>query len=204
MIDFWLNPNVAYLFLVAGLFLALFAIITPGTGLLEISALFALFLAGWGIYNLPINTWAFFIMAAGVVPFILAIKKPKTNIFLGIAILAFILGSVFLFRGDSWWKPGVNPILALVTSFGVGVFFWIIATKIFQAESEEPVHDLGKLIGAIGEAKTDIGEEGTIQLLGELWTAHSEKPIPKGSFVRVIHREGLILDVEMVEEKPEK
>ena len=44
----FLNPNVAYLFLVAGFSLALMAVLTPGTGLLEIGALFVLLLAGWG------------------------------------------------------------------------------------------------------------------------------------------------------------
>ena len=40
MPDFLLDPNVAYIVLMAGALLALLALATPGTGLLEIGALF--------------------------------------------------------------------------------------------------------------------------------------------------------------------
>jgi membrane-bound serine protease (ClpP class) len=119
---------------------------------------------------------------------------------LGISILALVLGSVFLFQGETWWKPAVNPILALVVSFFVGIFFWIVARKSLEAEAALPAHDLGELIGALGEAKTDIFHDGSVQVHGELWTARSNSPISSGSVVRVIKREGLIVDViEVIE-----
>ncbi|MCK7480821.1 MAG: hypothetical protein M0C28_29115 [Candidatus Moduliflexus flocculans] len=38
--DFLLNPNVAYLFLLAGVLMAMLALATPGTGFFGIGALF--------------------------------------------------------------------------------------------------------------------------------------------------------------------
>ncbi len=53
--EFLQNPNITYLLLAGGLIFAVLALVSPGTGVLEIGALFILGLAGWGIayYNLP-------------------------------------------------------------------------------------------------------------------------------------------------------
>jgi membrane-bound serine protease (ClpP class) len=195
-----LNPSLAYLFLVGGLSLALLAILAPGTGLLEISAFFSLLLAGYGIYSLPINYWALAILFLGVFPFIWAVRKSGQLIYLGISILALVVGSIYLFQGNVWWQPAVNPVLALIVSLLVGGFFWIVARKSLEAEAAPPSHDLGELIGAVGEARSNIHTEGSAQVLGEMWSVRSEVPIPTDSTVRVIAREGFILDVEKVDD----
>ncbi|MEW6406122.1 MAG: NfeD family protein [Chloroflexota bacterium] len=198
MADFLLNPNTAYLFLVGGFSIALLALLSPGSGILEIGAIMVLLLAGWGIYNLPINYWALIVLVLGVVPFIVAVRKSRRLAFLGVSILALIVGSVFLFRGEVWWKPVVNPVLASVVSILAGGFFWIAVRKTLEAGEVPLAHDLGPLVGAIGEAKTDIHKEGSAQVRGELWSVYSEKPISKGAPVKVIKREGFILKVEEV------
>ena len=60
--DFLLDPNVAYLVLLVGILLSMLAIVTPGTGLLEVGAFFGLVLAGYAIYNLNINFWALIVI----------------------------------------------------------------------------------------------------------------------------------------------
>ena len=195
MEDILLNPNVAYLLLVAGFTFATLSLLAPGTGLLEIGALFALLLAGWGIYNLPVNFWALGVLLLGVFPFLLAVRRSGRMMFLGISILALVVGSAFLFRGEGW-RPAVDPILALLVSVLVTGFFWVVVQKTLEAERARPTHDLDALVGSLGEAKTEVHMEGTVQVAGELWTARSAEPIPDGARIRVIGREGLILDVK--------
>ena len=55
MIEFLLDPNVAYVALVVGFVLAILAMVSPGTGVIEVGALFMLFLAGYAMFRLPIN-----------------------------------------------------------------------------------------------------------------------------------------------------
>ena len=196
-----LNPNLAYLFLIGGFSLALMAILTPGTGVLEIGAFFSLLLAGYGVYSLPINYWALAILLLGVFPFIFAVRKSGQTIYLAIAILALVVGSSYLFKGDPAWVPAVNLVLALVTSVLVGGFFWIVARKTLEADAVPPSHDLTNLIGAVGEAKTDVHHEGSAQVLGELWAVRSEQPIPAGATVQVVDRDGFVLEVEGMEEE---
>ena len=197
--DILLDPNVAYLLLAGGLMLAVLAVLSPGTGLLELAALFALILAGYAVTALPINLWALAVLVLGVVPFLLAIRKPGQYALLAAAIVAFVAGSAFLFRGEAWWQPAVNPILALVVSVLSGSYFWVLTQKFLEVESVQPTHDLEALIGSLGEAKTNIYETGSVQVDGELWSAISDHPISTGSQVRVTGREGFVLKVEAVQ-----
>jgi len=196
-IDILVNPNIAYLLLVTGFVLGMMAVFSPGTGLLEAGALLCFLMAGAMVLYLPINWWALVILILGVFPFLLAVRYSKKLYFLVISIVALIIGSVFLFDGPTW-APVVNPILATVTSILVAGFFWIVATKYLQVASQPPSINLEALIGQVGEARTDLNEEGSIYISGELWSARSNQPIPAGSHVRVIERQGLILIVEPI------
>lgn len=191
-----LTPNLAYLILVAGLLLGVFALLSPGTGVMELGAMFSYVVAGWAIYTLPINAWALIVLLLGVYPFLLALRRSRQQIYLAISVLAMVFGSAYMFRGSTWWQPGVHPVLALVVSLLGGGFFWLITVKILEAEAGERSHDLQNIIGAVGEARTSIHHEGSAQISGELWAVRSEKPIKTGSKVKVVGREGLILDVE--------
>ncbi len=191
-----LDPNVAYLVLVSGLLLAILALFAPGTGLLEVGALFAILFAGYSIYNLPINWWALVILLLGVFPFLIAVRRSHRVVYLVVSLIGLVVGSIFLFRSDT--GPAVNPILALVVStFTVG-FLWIAARKSLEAMEKRPSQDLSRLIGAIGETRTSIDKEGTVYVGGENWSAYSQVPIPPNASVRVLSRSGLTLEVEPV------
>ena len=192
--DFLLEPNVAYLILLGGILLTFMAIVTPGTGLLEIGAFFCLALAGYAVYNISFNWWALVVLALSIVPFLYAIQKPKRELYLGFSILLLVIGSVFLFAVDGW-KPTVNPFVALVASGLMSAFLWVAVRKTVQAAAR-PVYNLESLIGSIGEARSNIHEEGSVQVAGEMWSAKSDQPISAGSSIRVVRREGFILVVE--------
>ena len=198
MPDILLEPNAVYIFLMAGVLLAMLALASPGTGLLEIGAFFLILLAGYGLYNLAFNWWALLVMVLGLVPFVYSLEKPKREPFLVLSILMLIVGSIFIFP-RTITQAGVNPLVALVTSALVAGFLWIAARKTVEATLIKPSHDLERLVGKIGEAKTRIDDDGSVQVAGELWSARSEKPIAAGSLIRVVQREGFILIVEKTE-----
>jgi membrane-bound serine protease (ClpP class) len=193
--DFLLDPNIAYLILLAGVLLGLMAIITPGTGIFEIGTFFCLVMAGYAVYELSINVWALIVLVLSVIPFLYAIQKPKREWYLALSILGLIVGSVFLFATEGW-KPAVNPIFAAVSSILYAGFLWFAVQKTTLAMHAKPSHDLAALLGQIGEAKTRIYREGSVQVAGELWSARSDKIIPNGSPIRVVGREGFVLVVE--------
>lgn len=199
--DFLLNPNIAYLLLAAGVFFTVLSMLSPGTGVLEVLALFIMVMAGWMIYSLSeiINWWSLLVLLVGFVLFFLALKRPKQIAYLAASIAALVVGSAFMFSSDDWWMPAVNPFLALAVSLFLGVFFWIAGRKILEARSVRPTHDLEGLTGEIGVAKTDVHEEGSVQVAGELWTASSSNPIREGTHIKVVGRDGFVLVVEPVD-----
>lgn len=194
-----IDPNVAYVLLILGFLTSVLALLSPGTGVLEVVALFALALAGYEIANLNINLWALILMIMGVVPFLFALRaRPHARPpLIAAAALAFVVGSTFLFRGDRW-MPVVSPVLVvLLAPLAIGGTWWM-ASKSLEAITTRPVFDLDRLVGMTGQASSDIRGQGTVYVNGEEWTALSKSFIPAGSPVRVVRRNGLALEVEVV------
>jgi len=193
--DFLLEPNIAYLILLASVLLGFMALVSPGTGLFEVGAFFSIALAGYAVYNLSFNWWALVLLMLSIVPFVYAIQKPKRELYLGAAILLIIIGSMFMFP-RSEGKAAVNPLVVIAASALVAGFLWIAVRKSIEAGSVKPSHDLEGLVGQVGEARTKIHDEGSVQVGGELWSARSEKEIPEGSSIKVIRRDGFVVVVE--------
>jgi len=108
-----------------------------------------------------------------------------------------VLGSVFMFSTEDGIR--VSPILAVVASTLVAGFLWIAARKSMEAAFARPAHDLEALVGQVGEARTDVYEEGSVQVGKELWSARSESRIKAGSKIRVVRRDGFVVVVEKQE-----
>lgn len=193
--EFLLDPNVAYLVLLAGALLAMLAIIIPGTGLPELSAIVFIAMAAYAVYNLTFNWWALLILVVSIAPFMYSVRKPRQELFLGLSILLMVFGSVFLFTDAKGW-PAVNPILAVMASACFAGFMWIAARKSMQAMQMRPRHELEDLVGQNGVTKTRVEGEGSVQVAGELWSARSERIIEAGIPIRVVRRDGFVLVVE--------
>jgi membrane-bound serine protease (ClpP class) len=193
--DFLLDPNIAYLILLGAVLLGMMAIASPGTGLFEIGAFFCIALAGYAIYHLSFNWWALILLGLSIVPFVYAIQKPKRELYLALSILLLVIGSVFMFPRTGGQEI-VNPFVAIIASALVAGFLWIAVRKSVEATGMRPTHDLTGLVGQTGEARTRVSDEGSVLVAGELWSARSDQPIPAGSSIRVLRREGFILIVE--------
>ena len=193
--NFFFDPNVAYLLLVGGFLLAILALFAPGTGLIELGALALLVLAGFSIASQTYNVLAVAVLILGVVPFILTLRRKRHWILLLISFLAFTIGSTFLVTTPNG-TPAVNPVLAAVNSLLVGGFLWCISRHMLAALAR-PVANRSQVVGKTGEASTDIFSEGSVYVGGEEWSARSASFIPKGSAVIVKSQEGLMLVVEM-------
>jgi membrane-bound serine protease (ClpP class) len=193
--DFLLNPSIAYLVLVAAMLFTLVAIVTPGTGLAEILALFTLLLAGYAVYHLSFNWWALLILLLSAIPFWYATRGTRRGPWLGLSMLGLTLGSVFFFPAAEE-LISVSLPLAAITTLVYSACLWFAARKVLEISTLRPVHDLATLIGQKGEAKTSIGQEGSVQVAGELWSARSDAAVPAGRAVKVVGRDGFVLIVE--------
>jgi membrane-bound serine protease (ClpP class) len=195
MLDSPLIPNLLYLALVVGTWLAALAILNPGTGIIEVLAAVTLGIAGLGMIFFPIHLWALALLLVGSVLFGLSVWRFRRGLWLALSIIALTLGSAFLYAAPDG-GPAVNLVLALVvTGMSVGIF-WLLARSILKAHQIVPNLDPDLLIGQVGDARSAIDPVGSVYVGGELWTAKAESTIAEGSRVRVVGREGLLLQVE--------
>jgi membrane-bound serine protease (ClpP class) len=190
-------PNLLFIVLLAGVWLVALAMVTPGTGVLEVLAAATCALAGSGLLVLPFNTWSLVPLILGVGFLGLAVWRRASAVWLALAAVSLSLGSVFLFKRPGG-GPSVSPALAIAGSLLTLGFFWLSIRKSLAAQQAAPrLHPLS-VTGAIGEARTDIDGSGSVYVAGELWSARSGSPISAGSKVKVVDRQGLILTVEAV------
>lgn len=190
-----LFPNLLYLVLVAGVWLAALAIVSPGTGVPEVLAFIALTLAGFGTLIVPFNGWALALLVVGALFFLLSLRREKYEPWLGLSALALSAGSVFLFRFEG--RAGaVHPLLALIVSMLTLGYFWLALRSVIRSQRAAPAIDLQRVLGQIGEVRTPLDPVGSVYVGGELWTARAERPVEAGKKVRVQAMDGLILVVE--------
>ncbi len=196
--EFLLDPNIAYFILMVAILFVLIALITPGTGVPEALALFAMLVAGYAVYHLSVNWWALALLILSLAPFYFAVRGPRRELWLVLSIVGMAVGSIFFFPAKTGWIS-VNPLLAIVTSVLFAALVWISARKVVQIAQARPMQELTSLIGECGETRTDVKEDGSVQVASELWSARSEKLIPAGRLVEVVGRDGFVL---IVEERP--
>lgn len=193
--DFLLIPSIAYLVLVAAVLLTLVATLTPGTGIPEILALFTLLMAGYAVYHLSFRWWAMMLILLSAIPWFYSIRGPRRGLWLALSIVGLALGSVFFFPAHTG-LISVDPWLAIITTLVYSAFLWFLARKVLESTAVRPRHELSGLIGMIGETRTLVGDEGAVQVAGELWSARSVRTLPVGTPVRVVGRDGFVLIVE--------
>jgi len=196
-----LDPNIGYVLLVGGTALAIVALIVPGTGLLELAAFFALFMAGYVIVNLPVNAWAIGVLLAALIVLGVAVRWRKGGLaLLSASTLLLFVGSLFVFPNPSG-GPAVNPFVAVVMSGGLAGLVWLAARKSLDASALRPRHDPDRLLGQSGVARTDLNPNGAVYAGGENWSARSSAFIAAGSAVRILKRDGLVLEVEEIQKE---
>ena len=195
ILDFLLDPNIAFLVLAVGA-LALYAEFNhPGAVVPGVVGVIFILLALFALNLLPTRYAAFTLIMAAFVLFVLEAKFGTHGI-LGLGGIACLtLGGLLLVDGpipemrvNIWVALGVSVPLGAITVFLMGIAIRARRNKVVTGEQG--------LIGAVGEARTDIDPEGKVFVLGELWNAHSPTRVGIGDHVVVRKVEGLELEVE--------
>lgn len=189
-----IDPNLAYVLLVIGFVLSILAILTPGTGLVEVGGIFTLIIGGYGVVSNPNNLWAF-ILVIPFLPLILIYRTQRKDIYLILAIAFLNIGAYTIFS-DGKYGFAVSIPLALVVVLINAPMIWFIVKRITEALARKPDFNPLNIIGKIGEARTNISPEGTAYIDGEEWSVRSSEKIFLGNQVKVVGKDGLVLIVE--------
>ncbi len=112
--------------------------------------------------------------------------------------IAFVMGSIMLIDTD---MPGFGiprGLIATVTLFNA-LFVLVVFRLALKARTRPVVSGSEELPGATGEV-LEVTAQGTwMRLRGERWRVQAEVSLHRGQRVRVIGRQGLVLQVEPIE-----
>jgi membrane-bound serine protease (ClpP class) len=195
ILDFLLDPNIAFLVLAVGA-LALYAEFNhPGAVVPGVVGVVFILLALFALNLLPTRYASFTLIIAAFVLFALEAKFATHGI-LGLGgIVLLTLGGLLLVDGPIP-EMRVKLWTALSISVPLGVITVFLMTIALRARRSKVVTGLQGMIGAVGEARTEIDPEGKVFVQGELWNAHARSRVGIGEHVVVRKVEGLELEVE--------
>jgi membrane-bound serine protease (ClpP class) len=195
ILDFLLDPNIAFLVLAVGA-LALYAEFNhPGAIVPGVVGVVFILLALFALNLLPTRYAAFTLIMAAFVMFALEAKFATHGV-LGIAGIALMtIGGLLLVDGPIP-EMRVKLWTALSVSIPLGAITVFLMSIALKARRNKVVTGKQGMIGSIGEARTDIDPEGKVFVLGELWNAHATSRVQIGEQVVVRKMEGLELEVE--------
>jgi membrane-bound serine protease (ClpP class) len=195
ILDFLLDPNIAFIVLAIGALGLYTEFNHPGAVLPGVVGVVFILLALFALNLLPTRYAAFTLIIAAFLMFVLEAKFATHGV-LGLGGIALLtIGGLLLVDGpipqmrvNLWTAAGVSIPLGVITVF--------LMTIALRARRNKVVTGEQGMIGAIGEARTDIDPEGKVFVQGEIWNAHAPSRVPMGDQVVVRKVEGLELEVE--------
>jgi membrane-bound serine protease (ClpP class) len=190
------SPPVAYLLLTIGLGLLVFELFTAGVGIAGVVGAVCIVLAGYGLVALPTRGWALALILLAFVAFAVDIQTGVPRFWTAVGVVAYVVGSVFLYRGLS-----VSWITLLV---GIGIVLIAFLTGMpSMVRTRFAIPTIGRewMIGEPGEAVVAVNPEGVVLVRGAQWRARTNRatPIEAGDGVNVVGIDGVTLEVEPIE-----
>ena len=189
-----IDPTIAALLIIVAGYGIITELSNPGLILPGVVGGLAAILAIVSLANLPVNIAGALLMLLALVLFIADLKAP-THGFLSVGgVFALLLGMAFLINTGPIGL-GVNPIVSIAVAAITLGFFAFFIRKVLAARRQPAFVGGDSIVGAVGEAREELAPEGLVFVSGALWKATADSPIPAGSAVRVVGRQGLELQV---------
>lgn len=189
------DPNVVYGLLLLALLFTVFAVLTPGTGLIELLATALWLAAVLGLYEFSLRSWAIGLLLLALLPLLPALRRPHQRGWLALSIALLLAGALFLIQPEQGILA-VHPLWAILASSAFASLLWFGGQKIVEAQRRPHLLNVEQVVGQVGITRTPVHHTGTVYVAGELWSARCTTPLPAGTRVRVVKREGLVLWVE--------
>jgi membrane-bound serine protease (ClpP class) len=194
ILDFLMDPNIAFILLAVGA-LALYAefnhpgAVIPGT----VGVVFIL-LAAFALNLLPTRFAGLGLIVGAFVLFALDAKFATHGVLTIGGIVLLTLGGLLLVDAPIP-EMRVHLFTALAVSIPLGIITAFLMSIALRARRNKVVTGVQGLIGEIGVAQTALTPQGKVFVHGELWNAVASAPISIGSKVVVREVNGLQLTV---------
>lgn len=194
------DPNIAYLFLLLGMFGILFELYSPGAILPGIIGVIALVLSFYAMHSLPVNYAGLALIVFAVILFLLELKIVSHGMLALGGIISLLLGSMMLFKsGPSPEVVKISTGVILSATLVSALFFLFVLGLGIKAQRSKVVTGIQGLTGDTGEVIETLSPTGIVKVKGEFWNAESiAGTINAGEKVLIKEMKHLILYVEPI------
>jgi membrane-bound serine protease (ClpP class) len=206
VLQFIVNPNVAFLLILAGLIGILVEIFSPGLILPGATGLVSFVVGLFGTSQLPVTATGIVLLVLGVGLLIAETQLPTGGIMGILGVIALALSGLLLYDTDSEGFGVSAPlIIAIAVLFGLAIVF--VSRKVMEAQRGQVHTGYEEMIGAEGVVRVPFDPVGQVFVRGALWRAEpmddlEGDAIPSGGRVQVEEVEGLTLKVRPIDEDP--
>jgi membrane-bound serine protease (ClpP class) len=189
------DPNIAYILMMLGFYGLLFELQNPGAILPGVVGGICIILAFLALSTLPVNYAGIALIALGIAFFIAEVKVVSNGVLAAGGVIALVLGSLILFRGEgvrvSW------QVIAGATVATAG-FFMFIAGAALRAQRRRVATGRKGLEGTTAVVVARLGPEGQVRVGDELWNAVAETDVEVGTEVEITGVDRLTLRVRLL------
>lgn len=172
------NPSTAYIIFLIGVALIYFEFQAPGGYIAGAFGVCFIILSGIAFQVLPLDWGSMGLIVAGIFLLILEVFVVSYGLLSIAGLIAFTVGSLFLFKGDTGYisieYPVIMSTLAGVTA-GVGGLVWYLWR---DSKKQKPVKDFFLPVGSKGVVLSASNSvEYQVKVRGEIWRAISDEKL---------------------------
>lgn len=201
MLELISRPDFAYLALLAGVFLIIMELRSPGGFMAGLIGAILLLLATYGLRVLPVNYVGVILLVGGIIVIIADLIIGGIGIASTAGVGAMLFGGLILFRAPGGELLRVAPTFVIATSLLLGLIFLFVMRLIYKAQRSRPSSGSEGMIGERGIVIS--GNEGKAMaiIMGEYWRVIAEDAqteLAIGDEVEVVRTDVLTLYVKLV------
>jgi len=195
------NPTVAYMLLLVGAYGIFLEVTSPGFGVLGVVGAVLLLTGLFGLQMLPLSYAGIALLVLGFALVVAEVFMPSFGVLGLVGTIAFVIGSIMLIDTDA---PGFGlPIWLIVGIAAANLLVGLVFVRMALAGRRRPVASGAEELQGTPGKIIEAGDNGTWAWVhGERWRVRAGVPLVVGQQVRVIGRDGLVLDVEPLADVP--
>ena len=200
-------PNIAFILLVMGVMFIVIEFFHP-TLLMGLVGALCLALSFYGSGSLPLNVLGVVLVVMGIAMIVLEPNVPSHGLLTVAGIVVFVVGGVAFYGSPGPYLPAESvapPIIAVMAAAAGAYGLLLVSTLLRMRMQPAPVGaglvGVDKIVGQTGQVQASLSPVGTVYVGREAWSARMKdgSSTARGTHVRVVGQDGLILIVEEVD-----
>lgn len=173
--------------------LLVFELFTAGVGIAGLIGVGLFTLGSYGLGVLPARPLGIVLLVLAILAFAVDIQTNIPRFYTALGMALFVVGTFTLYDGlsMSWVTIGFGIV-------GAALYAYSGMPSMVRTRFSTPTIGRQWMIGAMGEAVSDLSPEGMVRINDAPWRAITNRatPLKSGDAVRVVGIDRLVLEVE--------